>query len=107
MWSKLFHPVLQKNNPDVLFGDNCDFLVNNTASLEEAGIIGKWCGVLITVNAFTLILLCFNTVQFLIRQRRYKVLYLSLFYAISITIMTLRVLYFSIILVYLRDWSQD
>ena len=62
---------------------------------------------MITVNAVTLIFLFYNTVQFLIRQQRYKVLYLSLFYAISITIITLRVLYFSVILVYLRAWNRN
>ena len=62
---------------------------------------------MIALDTITLIALCYNTVKFLLFQKRYKVMYISLFYALSIIIMMLRVAYFILILVYLNEWEGD
>ena len=62
---------------------------------------------MIALDTITLIALCYNTVKFLLFQKRYKVMYISLFYALSIVIMMLRVAYFILILVYLNEWEGD
>ena len=66
----------------------------------------KWSATLVAIHVIVLLLLLINTYLFLIKQKRYKVFYICLFYAISIAIMVLRVVYFSLVLIYLNEWQN-
>ena len=81
--------------------------MNTTSNIIEAELISKWAGALILIHTLVLALLIYNTIQFLARQRRYKIVYLSLFYLISISIMALRVAYFVLVVLYLSEWAND
>ena len=68
--------------------------------------MAKWSTTLVAIHVLVLLLLFINTYLFLIRQKRYKVFYMSLFYAVSIAIMVLRTAYFSLVLAYLSEWQN-
>ena len=57
--------------------------------------------IMLVIYVLLLFLLCYNVIQYVIRQKRYKVFHLTFFYIMSFAIVSLRIIFFSLILEFL------